>query len=329
MIKVALIGAGSISNVHSAAYKKLDLVKITAVVDINLEAAERMASIHGCKAYSSLDEFFIAETPDMVDICTSTYTHAELAIKALDRKIHVLCEKPMAIDMESAIKMVEAAERNSKLLMIAQVLRFWPEYEYLKKVYQDKTLGALLQANFSRIGNSPAWGGWFTDVRKSGLSPLDLHVHDTDFILYMLGLPSEVTSFGNPDDPKNNFITTRYHYNGMSIEAEGGWFDAPIPFKMSYRAIFEKGALYFEGDSLKLFTHGRDPEEVNLGEALKQETKISVPSTDAYYNEIKYFIDCIMNNSFPEISSPRNTLESLRTVFAEIHSARIGKTISI
>lgn len=329
MIKVALIGAGSISKAHCQAYDKLTGVKIIAVADILGKAAEETADRYGAKAYLSLNELLEAERPDMVDICTPTHTHAELAVKALEQKVHVLCEKPMAIDMDGARRMLEASKRNGVLLMIGQVLRFWPEYSYLKKLYDEGTYGRLLKAHFRRIGQSPTWGSWFSEREKSGLSPLDLHVHDADFVFHLLGKPKAVTSFGMPDETGNNYIVTRYIFDGMTVEAEGGWFEAPIPFEMSFWAVFERAAVNFVNGILTLYPSGGQPQIIEWQDRSLQETGINVGTTDAFFNEIKYFTDCIRNNTYPSAASPESTLACLNMLFCEIESARTGKTIAL
>lgn len=324
MIRIGLIGAGGISGAHSTAYEKMRDVEIVGVADTDMIAAEKAAARHGTRAYASLEMLLDHEHPDMVDICTPTYTHAQLAVSALTRKVHVLCEKPMAIDEESAGMMLDAAGGNDRLLMIAQVIRFWPAYAYLKKVYEEKTYGRLLEARFTRIGQSPAWGAWFADQAKSGLSPLDLHIHDTDFILHMLGLPRSVSSIGMPDDGRNNYLSTRYHYGGMHVMAEGGWYEAPILFEMGYRAVFEKAAVYYVGDRLTLY-----PTKGEIREIQPEECPAYAASADAYFNEIRYCIDCIRDNAYPVLAEPKSTLHSLAVVQKEIQSARAGIPVDI
>jgi len=230
VIKVGLIGAGGIGSAHSSAYEQIADAKITAVMDVRGEQAERIAAVHGAKAYTSLDEMLTHETLDMVDICTPSYTHAELSIRCANSGLHVLVEKPIAHTLEEAQAMVAAARQNHVLFMVAQVIRFWPEYAYLKQVCDAGTYGRLVQAWFSRVCGAPSWewDQWYTDPKRSGLAPFELHVHDLDFIHHLLGKPAAVRSLGiTQNDIRASFIKTQYLYDtlpGAIVEAEGGWW---------------------------------------------------------------------------------------------------------
>ncbi len=235
-IQAALIGAGGIGNAHSSAYQQMTNVKIIAVVDVRRENAEQAAAIHGAKAYTSIEEMAKQEKPAMVDICTPSFTHKDLAIACANHGWHVLIEKPIAHTLEDARMMLEAAHNNNVLLMVAQVIRFWPEYVYLKQVRDDGRYGKLVQAWFSRVCGAPlwAWENWYVDPTRSGLAPFELHIHDLDFIHYMLGKPDAVRSFGvNQSDIIASYLKTQYIYDslpGVVVEAEGGWWQGPLPF---------------------------------------------------------------------------------------------------
>ena len=153
-MKVALVGAGGMGKIHLSLLRSMDDVQVVAVVDV--EGAARANADDGkTMLYRDIHEMLANEQVDIVDVCTPTYLHAECSIAAMERGIHVLCEKPMALTMGEAEAMVSAARSNGVLLMIAHVIRFWPEYQYLKKAYDEKTFGELLQVSFSRIGSRP------------------------------------------------------------------------------------------------------------------------------------------------------------------------------
>ena len=107
-IKVALIGAGGIGNAHSNAYEHIYEAKITAVVDVRQDNAEKTAAIHGAKVYTSLEEMLFHENIDMVDICTPSYSHPEIALQCARRGLHILVEKPIAFTLEEARGVLDA-----------------------------------------------------------------------------------------------------------------------------------------------------------------------------------------------------------------------------
>jgi len=243
----------------------------------------------------------------------------------------VLSEKPMALDLKKAREMLKTAEENGIQLMVAQVLRFWPEYVYLKKLYEEGTYGKLRQARFTRISERPRWSweNWMMDKRKSGLCPLDLHIHDADFILHAFGKPKKVKSFGMEEGEIISYISANYLYDGMIIQAESAWYDSPIPFSMSYRVAFDRAVLEFADNKLILYPLKGEQEEVKLESLKEMDTGINISSVEGYYAEIKYFLDCIRNNEKPQISSPESTLESIELVLRELESVQTGKTIGL
>lgn len=323
-MKVAMIGAGGIGGVHLGAYKMMPDIEVVAIADVDTAKAAKNAGSEKIRIYGSIDELLDSEKLDMVDICSPTYLHAEHAIKAMEKGIHVLCEKPISLNLKSAQEMVESSVKNNVFFMVAHVIRFWPEYIFLKKTYTEKTYRNLKHAVFTRISPRPSWScnDWMMDICKSGRAPVDLHIHDTDFILYMLGRTKAVTAHGIEDGINMSHINTCFEYEGAYVEAEGAWYNAPIPFEMSFRAYFENTMLEFKDNRLKIYENGKEVEKVDVDAVLKQATGINIDSVTGYYSEIMYFIQCIRQNNPPVISTPQSSLESLEIVMKEIESAR-------
>ena len=157
MLKAGLIGIGFMGRGHLDNYIRLESeglpVKLVAICDIdeekfgdkfvegNIDVGKTRYDFSKYTLYTDIDEMLEKEELDFVDIALPTYLHAEASIKALNKGIHVLCEKPMALTVEECRQMIEAAEKNNKKLMIAQCLRFWPEYEYLKECVETNRFG--------------------------------------------------------------------------------------------------------------------------------------------------------------------------------------------
>lgn len=331
-MNVALIGAGGIGNTHSNAYLQMPDVKIIAIVDIVEEKADKMAGDHNAKAYYSVEDMLLNEKPDMVDICVPSYIHKEISIQCMNAKIHTLCEKPIANDMQSALEMVEAAKKNGVLFMVAQVIRFWPEYMALKKIYDEKTYGKLKHAFFSRMSQAPEWGsGWYLDPEKSGMAPFELHIHDTDYINYLLGMPKAVKSYGIDDySTFSSYLKTQFIYEeDMLIEAEGGWFRSPINFSMPFRAIFEKAVLEYRDDKLMLYPDSGEAMQIDTQQSVTVGAGINIKSSGGTFNEIRYFIDCIRTNKPIKVVPPQDSIKSLQLLLREIESAKSGNIIQL
>ena len=113
----------------------------------------------------------------------------------LEKGYNVLCEKPMALNSEDCEAMIAAEKKNGKKFMIAQVVRFFKEYEFLKNCIENEIFGKPLATYFKRISNYPdcGWDNWFMDYNRSGGCITDLHIHDVDIVRYLFGEPKAVS----------------------------------------------------------------------------------------------------------------------------------------
>ena len=125
MLKVGLIGVGGISGSHIPAWDAMEDTELAALCDIR---PERMEPYPDKRHYTDLDEMLEKEELDILDICLPTYLHVDFAIKAMQRGIHVICEKPISLKEEDVDRAYRTARENNVCFMVAQVLRFWPEY---------------------------------------------------------------------------------------------------------------------------------------------------------------------------------------------------------
>lgn len=312
MVKIALVGIGSMGGVHFNSYKNIENAQIIAVADVRTEMAAEKVNDKNIRIYDSMDSLLENESPDIVDICTPSYLHAELSIKALERGINVLCEKPMALSGTETNKILDAIKKSGKSFMTAHVLRFMSDYKYLKGVVDSGELGKPIHVDMKRISRIPMWShnDWMRDIKKSGGSPIDLSVHDIDFVQDTFGRPEEVSGVYYKLKNNNDYIVSSLVYNGFDINITGGWFECDIPFKAEYLAIFEKG--YVESKDGKVIKNG---EEVDLVKGfISEDTGINLTGADGYADEIEYFVNCIENGKSPTRITPESSSESIELV---------------
>lgn len=288
MLKVGLVGVGGISGAHIPAWEEMKDAELVALCDIR---PEQMAKYPDKHCYTSLDEMLEKEELDILDICLPTYLHADAAVKAMEIGIHVLCEKPISLKKEDVKRVYDTAKQHNVCFMVAQVLRFWPEYEYVKEIVDSKKYGNLLSGSMTRLGVKPkwSWDNWMMDENRSGLVPFDLHIHDLDFMVYAFGMPKEVATY-RARRPEQDVLTAMYTFDGFYLSSEAAWYAADFPFQAKFRFQFEK-ALVVMDDTLKVYEVDGDILSLN---AEKGETgAIALPQTNAYANEICYFADCV------------------------------------
>ena len=135
MLKVGLVGVGGISGAHIPAWDKREDAELVALCDIR---PERMEQYEGKRHYLDFDEMLANEELDILDICLPTYLHADFAVKAMEKGINVICEKPISLKEEDIDRVYSTDEKNGVKFMVAQVRRFWPEYEVLKEIFDTK-----------------------------------------------------------------------------------------------------------------------------------------------------------------------------------------------
>lgn len=313
MLKTALVGVGGISGAHIPCWQAMNDAELVAICDIRPEQMEKYGNI---RKYTDFDEMLEKEEIDILDICLPTYLHADFAEKAMNRGINVICEKPISLKKEDAGRLYSAAKKNNVKFMVAQVLRFWREYIYIKEIFDSKKYGELLSGSMSRIGLRPkwSWDGWMMDESRSGLVPFDLHIHDLDFMVYAFGTPEKTTVFRS-QRPEQDYINITYDFGRFFINSEAAWYDSPYPFTAGFRFQFEKAVVALEQG--KLTVYEQTGKIFELSEETGNDTgDIDLPQSDAYANEIRYFTDCVINGSNPG----RVKQNELETVIDILHS---------
>jgi predicted dehydrogenase len=221
--------------------------------------------------------------------------------------------------------MVEAAKRNGVELMVAQCLRFWPEYVYLKETVDSGRMGKLVKAEFVRRAAKPVWtwDGWMTDAVRSGGAMLDLHVHDVDYVNYLLGKPSRLyaRALKTPATGGYDLVSALYTYEGgPEVLVDASWYQATtFDFRASYLAVFEEGLLHFDS------TRKPTLHEHRVGQEVKE---VSLEG-DAYYRELEFFVNCLIEGRSPAtVVAPESARQSLELIEAERRSAEAGQPVT-
>jgi len=317
MQRILLIGFGFMGRKHLEVYRVLPDSVVVGIVDIRGELPDGPDGIPVFGDFSSALEKldFMA-----VDICLPTDLHREIAIQAFAAGKHVFCEKPIALTRDDALAMTEAARASGLQFMVGHCIRFWPEYQELKRLVATCEHGRLLSLSLERRTGRPDYsaGDWVNQPERCLGAALDLHIHDTDFLLHLLGKPDAVSSQGIQDQTGWSSIATRYTYGSRLVTASGAWnYPSKWGFQMRFSAVFEHAALDYDSRSeLTLTTKNEAPK------------KVPVPATDGYFNELAYFVACLEQGGTVTISTGDQATLSLGVVLTEIESAKCGKPLS-
>lgn len=304
-MKIGIIGLGFMGAMHLGAFSKLKDVHVTAVcardprslsgdlshVGGNLKLGTAVHDFSQVHKYTDWQELVRDPALDAVDICLPTDAHAAVSLAALAGGKHVLCEKPMAPTVAQCQSMTAAAASHRRILMVGQVLRFWPDYQYLANFVKSERQ-PIRSATFSRRCAAPDWSKWLMDESRSGGAILDLLIHDIDQVLLLFGLPEQISA-KSLDGPDSVAATLTYS-DGLQVKVEGGWFGAETPFAMGFAVRTAQSELNFDASGLRL-----------------NGTTVEVPTADAYEAELRYFVDCCRDNREPERCLPRDSAQAV------------------
>ena len=197
-MKIGIIGCGGMGTTHYLSLRALaeqEGVEVTCIAECRKEFLDKAASYFpNARTYEYGMDLIKNEELDIVHICLPSYMHAEHAIAALEKGMNVFVEKPVCLTEEDCQALLDAEKRSGKKVMVGQVVRSFKEYKFLKEAYDSGRYGKLKSMVMQRISGDVRWGfeNWFQDEKKSGSVVLDLHVHDLDFIRYMLGEPKSM-----------------------------------------------------------------------------------------------------------------------------------------
>lgn len=348
MLKVGVIGVGSISDSHIHPYRQNKDVDLFAFCDINEERLKEKGERYEVEnLYTDYNELLANDEIDAVSVCTWNNTHAEIAIAALEAGKHVLVEKPLSITVEEALAVEEAAEKSGKVAQVGFVRRHDPNAHLLKRFIDNDDLGEIYYSKASylrRLGNP---GGWFSDKSRSGGGPLvDLGVHVIDLTWYLMGRPRPVSVSGNT----YNKLGNRSHIENLSFYQAADYDPSHNTVEDLANALirFENGASLYVDVSFALHAEQDEGSVRIYGEkgGAEVEPKFSIitekhntilnatPQVDsmgldvgkAFSNEINHFVECCREGkeTIAPISDGVQVMKMLNAVY---ESAKTGKEV--
>jgi len=340
MIRIGLVGIGFMGWIHYLAMRELRDAKLTAIcsrdarklagdwttIRGNFGPPGEQVDLSGIARHESLEAMLADPDIDLVDICNPTHLHPETAIKALEAGKHVLVEKAIALTPADADAMLAAARKANRLLMVAHVLPFFPEFAFAAAANRDGRFGKLLGGHFKRVISRPDWSADIGDAAKTGGPAIDLHIHDTHFIGLLAGVPTGVFSTGRTEDGTVQHLTTQYLYGsgGPSITCSSGALAMPgRSFVHGYEIYFEKGTLFYESGTCPLTLYAAD------GSVSQPTLSGSGEAWAAFATEIQAAVDGIAAGQAPDLLSAQLARDALVMCYRECESVKTGTIVAM
>jgi predicted dehydrogenase len=250
-----------------------------------------------------------------------------MAIAALKAGKHVLVEKAIALDPKDADAMVKAAKRAGKLLMVAHVLPFFPEFAFAASTVRSGEYGKLLGGHFKRVIAKPDWSAAIGDASRTGGPAVDLHIHDTHFIGLIGGVPQRVSSVGVVGSGGSvDYLTTEYLYGigGPALSCSSGAVAMKgRPFVHGYEIYLQKATLVYESGTTPLTLLTAD------GKTKSPKLKGGGDHLTAFTDEIQAAVDGVTSNKEPDLLSGQLARDALVLCHRECQSVKTGKAVVV
>jgi myo-inositol 2-dehydrogenase/D-chiro-inositol 1-dehydrogenase len=293
-VRVGLVGAGRIAQVHAAAYGRIARGSIVSVTDPIMSAAERMSNDHGYALSPTFGDILSDDSVDAVLLATPNFLHAEQTIQALEAGKHVFCQKPIALTLADADRVVAAARASDRILQFGFMLRFTPPIPQLHDRLAAGELGSLIAAQAAVFGWEPS-NEWFYDPKNGGGVILDTLVHFGDLVLWLFGPAERVTTeggaykldgakkFGSPD----NAVVTVRHTSGVVSSMYVSW--------TAGRGNFTLDVFGNDGSATVDLVH--QPLNLHISDTTRDDAGWQYPDLlwdYGYAGEQQYFVDRIL-----------------------------------
>ena len=262
-MRVGIAGIGFMGWIHYLAYKNVAGIELGAVcsrdskklagdwrgIQGNFGPPGEQVDLSAVSKYAEFEQMLADPNIDLIDICLPPDLHCTATLQALAAGKHVFVEKPMALTADECQRMVAAADKAGKQVLVGHVLPFFAEYVYAREAIASGKYGRLLGGSFKRIISDPLWLKDFYDPRKVGGPLVDLHVHDAHFIRMLFGQPTSVFSQGRMRGEVVEYCNTFFQFADPSlvVSASSGVVNQQgRPFTHGFEIHLEKATLNYE-----------------------------------------------------------------------------------
>ena len=334
-LRIAFAGTGHISRVHAQAAQKLNDVELVAVVNHRQDSRAQYAAQFAIgRQYQSIEALLADGEVDAISINTPNYLHAPQAIAALNAGVHVIVEKPMAMNSAEAERMQAAGRASGAKLMVAHCWRFDEEVLWLKQQIDAGRLGKILRTK--GYGVHVNWGpdSWFVEARYAGGGALaDMGIHAIDTARFLLGDPLPIsvyarisTDYTDHDVDDSGTIWINWD-NDMTSIVESGWWWPHAYGPEACTQVYGKAG-YGQIFPTRLEIPNREDESISTVDPGFPPVREEHCPQVMYDVQMAHFVDCIRHDKTPNPGGNEG-LVNMRIVDAALESSRSGQVVRI
>ena len=325
-----MIGCGSIAQEsHLPAITRIPEARLVAVADTDESRAQLVSEKFGAEhSYGDYTELLQVKEVEAVDICTPTKFHADIAVAAAEAGKHVLCEKPVALSLYDADRMIRACSENHVKLMVAHSRRFIPRYSMVRKVIADGLIGNPVWATQISRRTLAESGSWYFDPNMT-LGPIaEIGIHEADLLRWMLrddvvkvrGIAARGTATGVYEQI---FASLKFKKGTVASFEVGYVLPRGFAQYTTLEILGSKGLISASDNHMNVVTHGTD---TGATYPVAYSDLLSVNS--AYENEIAAFVDSIINDVNPPVTG-LDARAGLEVILAVLKSVERGEPVRL
>jgi len=334
-LKIAFTGTGYISKIHAAAAQAQPDTQLVAVVNHRPESMAAFAAEFGIpRQYGAVDALLQDGGVDALIVSTPNYLHAPETIAALEAGVHVMVEKPMAMNAAEAEAMMAASRESGALLMVAHCWRFDPEVLWLKEQYERGRLGRIIRTKGYGVHVNWGPGGWFTQKKFAGGGALaDMGIHALDTARFLLSDPQPVsvyarmgTHYTDFDVDDTGVIIVNWDNDAVSY-LESGWWQPHMDGPEAATQLY--GTAGF-GQIFPTWLLLRRPGQGEIEKVDPGFPPVREPHCpqSMYDTQMAYFLDCVRLGRVPNPGGAEGLL-NMRVVDAAYQSAESGEVVKL
>lgn len=299
-LNCAVIGAGNMGKNHARTYSEIPSINLVAIVDVNEKLGNEVARTYGSRYYNDLSEMLSKENIQVVSICVPTALHVEVAKKCIDKRVNVLLEKPIAMNVKEGEEILKYAKKKNVKMMVGHIERFNPAVQHVKQMIKKKELGDVIAIMARRVGGFPP------QIRDANIA-VDLAIHDIDIVNYLLeALPEEVSFHKGRNHIKKREDSVEFFlkYKNASAYLQANWV-TPVKIR-KLNITGTKGYLemdyinqkieFYKSNYKKFRETSKNFSDYILRFSEPDVIGIAVAKKEPLKEEILYFIDCVNKN---------------------------------
>jgi predicted dehydrogenase len=327
-MRIGIVGVGFMGTTHAAGWAETPAQIVGFTAETNNEAS-KLAAQYKASVYASLDEML--PDVDVVDICSPTHLHHEMVLKAAAAGKHVVCEKPLARTTGQAQEIVAACKQAGVQLLVAHVVRFFPEYALARATVEGGQIGkpGVIRLHRGSYRPKKPAGNWFLDEEKSGGILMDLMIHDYDYACWVAGEVESVSARrvteAHPDAPVDYGLVILGHRSGALSHISGAWAYPPPTFRTKLEIAGDRGLIEFDSDSTA-------PIQNLILRSQADAPDVALPSSPVsespYTTQIKEFYRALANGETPRVTA-NDGLRAVQIAEAAIESAHSGQPVAL